>query len=113
MLNEAQDRLEILEKEQLKNALESEQLLHANQVIMRGLYAARLRFEIGTQRECISELELLVDEARSEYIEASKELEVLEKLKNRQKEEFRHEMDLLEGKQLDEFAVQRADKQYF
>jgi len=35
------------------------------------------------------------------------------KLKNRQKEEFRHEMDLLEGKQLDEFAVQRADKQYF
>ncbi len=113
LLHDAQKKLEQLEAAQLANAIESEQLLHVNSVVMRSLYAARLKAEIASQKELIEELQIKVDEARTEYIEASKELEVLEKLKARKKEEYQHEMDLLEGKVLDEFAIQRAGKQFF
>lgn len=113
LLHDGQMKLEALEAAQLANILESEQLLHAEYIIMRGLYAVRLKAEIASQKQLISELEAAADEARAEYIEASKEVEVLEKLKARKKEEYIHEMDLQEGKMLDEFGIQRNGKDFF
>ena len=109
VLREAQDRLEWLNHAWFQNQLESEQILQVEFVVMRGLYAARLRAEIGAQRDLIEELEEVVEAAKQEYIEASKEVEVLEKLKTKKKEEYTHEMDMLEGKVLDELSVQRRD----
>lgn len=107
LFNEAAQKLEMLEEAQLQNALESERILQVELVVLRGLYGARLKAEIAAQKELLLKLEADVDEARAEYIEASRELEVLEKLKARKREEYIHEMDLQEGKVLDEFAVQR------
>lgn len=107
-LREAEDRLDMLEKAWLGNQLESEQILQAEIVIMRGLYAARLKFEIAQQIERIQKLEEEADEARSNYIEASRDVEVLERFKQKKKEDYIHETDLVEGKFLDELAVQRS-----
>ena len=108
-LREAQDHLEYLESAWAENELESEQILQVEFVVMRGLYSARLKAEIEAQHLKIAELDKLVEEAKQEYIEASKEVEVLEKLKEKKKEEYVHEMDILDGKILDELSIQRRD----
>ena len=108
-LREANDKLEMLRKSQLENQLESERLLQVEMVVMRGLYAARLRAEIEAQITLVEKLEEEVEAAKQEYIEASKETEVLEKLKKRKEEEYIQESDKADGKVLDELAVQRRD----
>lgn len=113
LLYEAAQRLENLQAAQLANVMASERVLHVEEVVMHGLYAERLKAEIEAQKQRIAELEIEVERARNEYIEASKEVEVLEKLKARKKEEYIHDMDLIEGKELDEFGIQRSGKQYF
>ncbi len=113
LLYEATSRLEKLREAQLANVISSERVLHVEEVVMQALYAERLKAEIEAQSERIAELEIEVERARNEYIEASREVEVLEKLKARKKEEYIHEMDLFEGKELDEFGIQRSGKQYF
>ena len=108
-LREAQGHLEMLDAAWLQSQLETEQILQVEFVVMRGLYSARLKAEIEKQKSLIAELEKVVETAKQEYIEASKEVEVLEKLKKKKQEEYGHEMDLQEGRDLDELSVQRRE----
>lgn len=75
------------------------------------LYIERIVSEIENQLQLIDEKKKEVEEARLDYIEAHKEVEILEKLKDKQSTEYYAHVDSEESKFLDELSVLRANKQ--
>ena len=97
-----------LEEAERNNTFTAGQLLTAEFVHMRGLFAASLQERIVQQRLAIVEGEARVQEALSVYIEAAKESEALKTLKTKRREEYDEEVRREDEKVLDEMATQRS-----
>lgn len=108
MLNEATLHLEFLREEFLKNSIEDGQIYLAEELLRRSQYSQRLKRLSELQLLKIMECEKAVEEAKQNYIEANKEYEILEKLKERKKEQFDEYVKHEEDKTLDELVTQRG-----
>lgn len=75
------------------------QLRHQN------LYKEKLEEEIQRQDELIDTISLKFEEARLELIEAQKNRKVMEKLKEKDMEEYIADLRYIEQKELDEMAI--------
>ncbi len=73
-------------------------------------FFARKRETIVQQKEQIEQLGRIMNEKRSDLMEASKEKKVLESLKEKKAAEFRQEMATKERNFLDEISVQKKVK---
>lgn len=78
---------------------------------LEGLFLQRIINEIEKQKLIIEQVVEEVQLARQEYLEAHKEVQMLEKLKAKQEKEYVEHVDKEEAKFLDELAVQRAGKE--
>ena len=107
-LQSAEARLEFLESERLRPYVTEGTIISSNDLFLSGLYGAKLVEAIAWQRIAVKECNDKAEEARAEFIEASKEVEVLEKLKEKRQNEYNEHVSKEEGKFLDELAVQRA-----
>jgi flagellar FliJ protein len=96
-----------LEAELLLARIEEGGTYSASELQMVGAYAIRLRSQIERQLVRIEGAKQAVEEARARYIEATKDTQVLEKLREKRREEYTQEVLLEEGRNLDEVAVQR------
>lgn len=70
-------------------------------------FFTRKREEIKQHNERIEHLDQIVNEKRSDLMEASKEKKVLESLKEKKTAEFRQEMATKERNFLDEISIQK------
>ncbi len=70
-------------------------------------FFARKREDIRQQKEHIVLLDQIVDEKRTDLVEASKDKKVLESLRAKKAEEFRREMAARERNFLDEISIQK------
>ena len=73
-------------------------------------FFARKRETIGQQKEQIEQLGRIMNEKRSDLMEASKEKKVLESLKEKKAAEFKQEMATKERNFLDEISIQKKVK---
>lgn len=73
-------------------------------------FFSRKRGQIKQQGEQIERLDQVLDEKRSDLMEASKEKKVLESLKEKKAAEFRQEMATKERNFLDEISIQKKVK---
>ncbi len=73
-------------------------------------FFSRKREQIKQYGERIAELDLIMNDKRSDLLEASKEKKVLESLKEKKAAEFRQEMATKERNFLDEISIQKKDK---
>jgi flagellar FliJ protein len=78
-----------------------------DEIRMYSDFFARKREEIKLQKEKIEQLDQVVNEKRIDLMEASKDKKVLESLKEKKAEEFRHEMVVKERNFLDEISIQK------
>ena len=77
---------------------------------MYSYFFTRKREEIKQQKEQIEHLDLIMNEKRSDLMEASKEKKVLESLKEKKAAEFRQDMAIKERNFLDEISIQKKVK---
>ena len=70
-------------------------------------FFTRKREEIKQQKEQIEQLGLIMNEKRSDLMEASKEKKVLESLKEKKAAEFRQDVATKERNFLDEISIQK------
>ena len=73
-------------------------------------FFARKREEIKQHKDRIEQLDQIMNEKRSELMEASKDKKVLESLKEKKAEEFKQEMATKERNFLDEISIQKKVK---
>ena len=73
-------------------------------------FFSRKREQIKRYGERIEQLDQIMNEKRSDLLEASKEKKVLESLKEKKTAEFRQEMATKERNFLDEISIQKKDK---
>ncbi len=73
-------------------------------------FFSRKREQIKQYGERIVELDQIMNDKRSDLLEASKEKKVLESLKEKKAAEFRQEMATKERNFLDEISIQKKDK---
>jgi flagellar FliJ protein len=73
-------------------------------------FFTRKRETIVQQKEQIEQLDRIMNEKRSDLMEASKEKKVLESLKEKKAAEFRQEMATKERNFLDEISIQKKVK---
>jgi len=73
-------------------------------------FFARKREEVRQQKEQIERLGRIMNEKRSDLMEASKDKKVLESLKEKKTIEFRQEMATKERNFLDEISIQKKVK---
>jgi flagellar protein FliJ len=107
-LKQAEAELEELEEAFLRNELEQQKILRAEDLFLRGAYALRLKDRIVAQRLAIIEADKKVQEAMEAYVEASKDQKALAMLKERKRNEYLEWVDKELGKDLDEISVQRV-----
>ena len=69
------------------------------------LRKSKIRDEIEMKNKIIAEINTELDDTRNELIEAQKERKIMEKLKEKDKENYNKEMKIIEQKELDEIAV--------
>lgn len=74
-------------------------------------FFAHKREEIKQQKELIERLDQIMNEKRSDLMEASKEKKVLESLREKKAKEFRKDMATKERNFLDEISIQKKVKQ--
>jgi len=106
----AQHHLAYLEQEYTNAGLHDGGTYSAAELVLRGDYSSRLKQEIAAQLVRVEEVTRAAEEARERYVEASKEAQAIEKLKDRRKQEYQEAVLKEEGGQLDELAVQRAGR---
>jgi flagellar FliJ protein len=70
-------------------------------------FFARKREVMKQQKEQIEVLDRVMNDKRSDLLEASQDKKVLEALKDKKAEEFRQEMAIKERKFLDEISIQK------
>lgn len=107
-LYEAEVRLEALEAALHSNELASGGALSVGEIELIDHYSSRLRAEIQHQKERVAEAEAVVEAARAAYIEAARDAESLERLKQKKKEEYRVYLEKENEKFLDELTTQRT-----
>jgi flagellar FliJ protein len=106
-LRTAEVRLEELKTEFENNHYSDGQILQVEEVYIRSAYSERLKQEISRQHTHIDECKADVEQARNIYIEASREAEVLVKLKDKKQEAFNEYVAKQEEIFLDELVTQR------
>lgn len=110
-LEEAHD--ELLREEERVNELTQEfycrqqDLDCIDEMRMYSDFFARKREEVKSQRERVEHLDQVMNERREELLDAAKDKKVLESLKHKRADEFRHEMKLKERNFLDEISIQK------
>lgn len=85
----------------------SERFKDPAQMIMWNNYIIRLEREKEKLMEQAAQAEIVVEEKRSLYMEAFKELKALEKLKEKKEKEYRKEMNDKESAEVDEIYAAR------
>jgi flagellar FliJ protein len=96
-LGQAISALTVIENKIKENAVKhhnasSERFTDTRQMIAWDNYIIRLEQEAKKLTEQAAQAELIVEEKRAIYIEASKELKAMEKLKEKREKEYRKEM---------------------
>ena len=109
-LRDCQEWLSYLENERLNLTIGPTGVFPVEIILQWGFYCDRLKCEIEKTREVLVVRETEVDEAMDEYIEASKEVSVLEKLREKRRAEYVENASKEESKVLDELAVQRSGR---
>jgi flagellar FliJ protein len=107
-LRAAEEKLEELRDAFLKNDMPDGNILSVEEVYIRSAYGERLKSEIERQLVLIEQCQAVVEQARAIYIEASREVEVLVKLKERKQEAFNVFVAKQEEIFLDELVTQRV-----
>ncbi len=102
-----------LDQEFLRSKVEEGGTYSASEMVLVGDYSARLQEQIEQQRVRVLAAEQAAEQARERYIEASKESQALEKLKEKRRQEYVEQTLKEEGAQLDEFAVMRAGRKAY
>lgn len=106
-LYEDSERLRDLETAALLNRIEEGARITAEQVQIVGMYAARLKEQIGTQQQQVEQSQEAVADAHRAYVEAAKEEASLSTLRKRKQAEYQEYLEKEESKSMDEFSVQR------
>ena len=107
-IREQEDKLANYLQEQDKNSVSEYNNLAGYQ--LQTVFATRLSTQINKTRDKISELEKLAEEARVEYVEATKDVQSLETLKKKQLEEYQQYVHKMDEKFLDELTVQKGNR---
>ncbi len=107
-IREQEDKLANYLQEQDKNWVSEYNNLAGYQ--LQTVFATRLSTQINKTRDKISELEKLAEEARVEYVEATKDVQSLETLKKKQLEEYQQYVHKMDEKFLDELTVQKGNR---
>jgi len=114
-LDAAADKLEQEKSEAAQLAEEfSKRQQEINSIYEMQLYAdffARKREEMKEQQRRIEALDRVLEDRREDLVQATKEKKVMERLKEKQKEEFRKEQAYKEGLLLDEIATQKKGQE--
>jgi flagellar FliJ protein len=79
-----------------------------HEMIVWDNYIARLDLEIEQLLQKAAEAELVVEEKRRIYIDASRELKIMEKLREKQEQEYRKEYFAEQTRELDDLRRIRA-----
>ncbi|MDR2337377.1 MAG: flagellar export protein FliJ [Deltaproteobacteria bacterium] len=104
-LFEIEQYIEALAKEQQRVATSQEQYqLNIADLFLSSMYQEKLQKELVLQKELGKKVEAQVDLARENYIEKSKEVRVLELLKDKKFDEHKIDLKRSERKRLDEIA---------
>lgn len=111
LLQEAERRLEEIEREFRSQALPEQAVLRAEELQTRAAYSLHLKMLIEQQHLTIIRLRDEVAKALEVYIEAAKDANALETLKERRRAEYLERVAKEEERILDEMAVQRAGRQ--
>jgi len=77
------------------------------QIAVWDLYISRLEIEAQNLGEQAAQAELVVEEKRAEYLEASKDLKAIEKLKEKREEEYQKEVFDYEMSEIDDLTSAR------
>lgn len=110
-LMEASEHLEALERSQVNNRVDAKDApISFGAFQLAGMYAYRLKEEIRKQKEVIVEAEKDVALAMTEYLQANREMEALEKLKSKRFTEYQDLAAKEDTKFLDEIAVLRGNR---
>lgn len=114
-LDAAADKLEQEKAEAAQLAEEfSQRQQEINSIYEMQLYAdffARKREEMKEQQRRIEALDRVLEDRREDLVQATKEKKVMERLKEKRKEEFRKEQAYKEGLLLDEIATQKKGQE--
>lgn len=79
----------------------------ANRIVMNDAFIDGQKYRIEAQRLKIRELKSIAEQLQDAMIEASKETKTLEKLKEKQKEEYKKKARVREMKEIDEIVTLR------
>ena len=85
----------------------TERFKDPTQMIMWDNYILRLEMEKEKLLEQAAQAEIVVEEKRTIYMEAFKELKAMEKLKEKKAKEYKKEMDAKESAEVDEMYANR------
>jgi len=108
-LRDAQDHLEHLNAEFGNNKIADGQIMMVDEIQIKGAYGERLKAEIAQQGVLLLNLEEELETARNIYVEASRDAEVLEKLKEKKKSSHTELVLKEEEKFLDELTTQKGN----
>lgn len=107
-LRDAEERLIFLKQEFEANKISDLEILLVEEIHIRGAYAERLKRETEEQLQFIERVKEEVEIARLAYIEATHEVGVLEKLKEKKQQVHTEMVAKAEENFLDELVTQRA-----
>jgi len=88
----------------------SEMLKNPSQMLIWNNYIIRLDQEKEKLIEEAVQAEIVVEEKRSLYMEAFKELRAMEKLKEKREKEYKKEMSIKESAEIDELFANRKSR---
>lgn len=107
---EAEDQLALLIKRQRENEVRGNENNAAMLLRLAQMYAMRLKSEIVEQGLVVEKTRQEAELALQEYIQASKELEMLDTLKKKQEARYMEQVQKAEEDFLDELTVQRIGR---
>jgi flagellar export protein FliJ len=107
-LQTAEAHLAELESAQRALGFHEGAVMSVAEIQIQGLYGARLKAEIAAQHDVIKTAENAVFEARTRYVEASKDCKSLEVLKEKRRAEYAEYVLKEDEKFLDEFTIQKG-----
>jgi flagellar FliJ protein len=105
ILNEIENKIK--ETALRHHAASSARFADTGQIAVWDLYISRLEIEAQNLGEQAAQAELVVEEKRAEYLEASKDLKAIEKLKEKREEEYQKEVFDYEMSEIDDLTSAR------
>jgi flagellar FliJ protein len=109
VLNEIENRIK--ETALKRHTAASARFEDTGQIALWDMYINRLELEAQKLMEQAAQAELVVEEKRAEYLEASKDLKAIEKLKEKREKEYRKEASNYQMSEIDDLTSARR-RQY-